>query len=65
MRVLSDARARRLLLVFYLFPRDHGESRYHHCSVDGDGFDSEAIEEYQIAMTTSTEGPSMQAATEW
>ena len=29
------------------------------------GFDSEAIEEYQIAMTTSTEGLSMQAATEW
>ena len=29
------------------------------------GFDSEAIEEYQIAMTTSSEGPSMQAATEW
>ena len=29
------------------------------------GFQPEAIEEYQVAMASSTEGFSMQAATEW
>ena len=29
------------------------------------GFQPEAIKEYQVAMETSTEGFSMQAATEW
>ena len=31
----------------------------------GMGFDPEAIEECQIAMATTSEGFSMQAATEW